>query len=222
MLESDDAARDRVTGGDDRANLRRKRGGRRHLERGRAREALCPDAAEAEKARRSKGTVIHPARPAGDLAREDRREDEREAPVEPGREHGKRRDERDRPARRIRPSREPGDEPLHRSRRRDDESGDDDQRHLHRERKKLPETVAPGAGQIECGRADREPRDEHEQRRSEREDEGVGDPALGEAREAARDAFEPSVHVRFLARLAFGSAEARAVVRRSRKQPDDP
>ena len=81
--------------GDDVADLRLQRAGRRHLQRRRAAQPLRPDAADAEKARRRERAIVDAVDAPRDLARQHRAEDQAEAPVEP---RARQREER-RPAR---------------------------------------------------------------------------------------------------------------------------
>ena len=83
--ERDDAAGHQAAGGDDVADLRLQRARRRHLQRRRSAEALRPDAADAEDARRRQRAVVDAFDAPRDFARQHRAEDQAEAPVEPRR-----------------------------------------------------------------------------------------------------------------------------------------
>ena len=90
--------------GDDVADLRLQRAGRRHLQRRRSAQALRPDAAEAEQARGRQRAIVDAVDPPRDLAREHRAEDQAEAPVEPRARQREEGDQRDGAARRARPA----------------------------------------------------------------------------------------------------------------------
>ena len=126
------------------ADLRLQLPRRRHLQRRRAAQALRPHAARPEEARCGERAVVGLRPLPRRLPRQQRAEDQRETPVEPRRRHREDRDQNHRASRRPRQPRQPHDGPRHRSRRRQDVSGDDDQRHLHREGHQLPEPLAPG------------------------------------------------------------------------------
>ena len=92
-------------------------------------------------------------------------------------------------ARRARPRRDDADHPPHRRRRREHVAGDDDQRHLQRERNQLPEAAAPGVDDLRQGGRGRGQRgDDDEHRGDQREDERVGQPALGPGGQRQREA----------------------------------
>ena len=102
VAERDDAARHHAAVRDDVADLRLQRAGGRHLQRRRSAEALRPDAAEAEHARRRERAVVDALDAPRDFDREHRAEDEAEAPVEPRRGERDEGDQRHRAARRAR------------------------------------------------------------------------------------------------------------------------
>ena len=106
VAERDDAARHHAAVRDDVANLRLERAGGRHLQRGGSAEALRPDAAEAEHARRRERAVVHAFHAPRDFDREHRAEHEAEAPVEPRRGQREEGHQRHRAARRARPRRD--------------------------------------------------------------------------------------------------------------------
>ncbi len=80
--------------GDDVADLRLQRARAGHLQRRRPAQALRPDAAEAEEARRRQRAVVDALDAARHLARQHRAEDEAEAPVEPRADQREDRDQR--------------------------------------------------------------------------------------------------------------------------------
>ena len=128
---------------------RLQRAGRRHLQRRRSAEPLRPDAAEAEQARRRQRAVVDAFDAPRDLDRQHRAEDQAEAPVEPRRSPARRR--RPAPPRRAASRGHAGDradQPAHRRRGGEHVAGDDDQRHLQRERDQVPEAAAPGVDRL--------------------------------------------------------------------------
>ena len=126
VAERDDAAGHDPAVGDDVANLRLQRARRGHLQRGRSAQALRPDAAEAEEARRGERAVVDAFDAPRDLSREHGAEDQAEAPVEPRARQREERHERDRAARRRRPAGDRPNHAAHRRRRREHVAGDDD------------------------------------------------------------------------------------------------
>ena len=143
VAERNHAAGHEAAGGDDVANLRLQRARRRHLQRRGSAEALRPDAADAEHARRRERAIVDAFDAPRHFARQHRAEDQAEAPVEPRRREREERDERHRAARRARPAGDRANRLPHRRRCRQHVAGDDDQRHLQRERDQVPEAVAP-------------------------------------------------------------------------------
>ena len=133
---------------DDIADLRLQRAGRGHLQRGRSAQALRPDAAEPKEAGGGERAIVDALDAARDFLREHGAEDEAETPVEPRARHGEERDQRDGVARGRRPRRQRANDAAHRRRGREHVSGDDDERHLQRERDQLPETFPPGVDHL--------------------------------------------------------------------------
>src|SRR5204863_1456860 len=113
-------------------------------------------ATDAEIPRSSESSIIRPADPMRDFAREQAAEDEAETPRHHRRKHRKQRDESGRafPALRNR-----GHSANHRiNRRRSSESvaADDDHRHLHRESYQIPEAGAEPLRSLNRSTSDRE------------------------------------------------------------------
>ena len=79
----------------------------------------------------------------------------------------------------------------HRLRGREHVPGDDDERHLQRERDQLPEASAPGVDHLQqARRRQRDAGDDDDERAEQREDERIGHPALGPVGERERHARE--------------------------------
>ena len=191
VAERDDPAGHQSAGGDDLANLRLQGAGARHLQRRRSAQALRPDAADAEEARCGQRAVVDAPHAPRDLERQHGAEHEAEAPVDPGGHQREERHERHGAARRFGPRRNHPDEAPHRTRRGQHVARDDDERHLERERNQLPEAAAPRVDHLSgCRRRDRQGSADDEDRADEREDEGVGNPALGPLGERQGEAGE--------------------------------
>ena len=166
---------------------------RGHLQRSRSAQALRPDAAEPEEAGGGERAIVDALDAARDFFREHGAEDEAEAPVEPRARHGKERHQRDGVARSCRPRRNSANDSAHRLRGREHVAGDDDERHLQRERDQLPETFSPGIDHLrQARRRKRDAGDNHDQGGEEREDEGIGHPPLGPVCQRERYAREDS------------------------------
>ena len=178
--KGDDSVGDKAAVRDDLADLRLERAGRRHLQGGRAAQALGPDAAEPEEAGGGERAIIHARDAARDLACEDGAEDEAEAPVKPRAGHGEERDERDGVARGRGPRGDGANDSPDRLRSREDIAGDDDERHLEGERDQFPEAFPPGVDDLrETGRREGDAGHDYDDGGEKREDESVGHPALG-------------------------------------------
>ena len=129
------------------------------------------------------------------------------------------RDQRDGAARRCRPCRDVANDAAHRRRGGEHVAGDDDERHLQRERDQLPEAAAPGVDHLrQARRRSRDAGDNHDQRGEEREDERVGHPALGPVGQRERDAREDSC-LRGRVRVCCGT-RVRALHRESALERD--
>ena len=194
--EGDDAAGHHAAGRDDVADLRLQRAGRRHLQRRGSAEALRPDAAEAQEARGGERAIVHALDPSRHLAREHGGEDQAEAPVEPRAGEREERHECHRArGERGQPAMNANHAP-HRPRRREHVAGDDHERHLQRERNQIPESAAPGVdGLPERGGCGREGGHEDDERGDQREDERVGNPALGPRGQLQREPRDETVGV---------------------------
>ena len=90
-------------------------------------------------------------------------------------------------ARRSRQGGECANDAAHRRRSREHVAGDDDERHLQRERNQFPEAAAPGVDDLrQRGGRRRGAGDYDDERSDDREDERVGNPALGPRRQRER------------------------------------
>ena len=93
----------------------------------------------------------------------------------------------------ARPCRDSANDSAHRRRGGEHVAGDDDERHLQRERDQLPETFSPGIDHLrQTRRRERDAGDDDDQGGEQREDEGVGHPPLGPVCQRERYAREDS------------------------------
>ena len=170
------------------------RGFPRHLERGGSAQALGPHGAKAQERARSERPIVGGRDAPRDFAREDRADNQAEAPVEQRGQHGGQRDQQHCALGRSRAHRQPHDHAVHGRGGGQDVAADDDHRHLERERDERPEPVTPRIDDLERrrprGRIGRKGRNDDDRGGGQREDERVRHEALGPRGGPQREALD--------------------------------